>query len=126
MDGRREALDALTHRIIGAAMQVSNTLGCGFLEKVYENALAIELRALGCAVAQQSPMSVSYRGEEVGRYFADLVIEDRVAVEVKTVRALDSVHEAQCLNYLKCSGLRICLLVNFARPRLQFKRIMLG
>jgi len=125
MDERRNAddLTALTEKVIACAFTVSNTLGCGFLEKVYENALAHELRKAGMGVRQQYPIRVTYDGVIVGDYTADLLVEDRVLIELKAVRALDNVHLAQCLNYLKATGLRICLLMNFGRPRVEVRRI---
>jgi GxxExxY protein len=121
-DNRR--LNEISRKVIGAAMKVSNTLGSGFLEKVYENALVHELRKADVKVAQQHVMSVSYDGVVVGEYAADLLVEDGVLVELKAVRALDEVHMAQCMNYLKATGLRVCLLLNFGQPRLQVKRIV--
>ena len=120
----RERLNGLTSKIIGAAQKVSSTLGCGFLEKVYENALAVELRNRGVGVVQQRGITVRYEDEIVGEYFADLLVENRVIVELKAVRSLDSVHEAQCINYIRASGAPICLLLNFARPRLDVRRII--
>lgn len=122
-DGHR--LDRITEKIIGCAYAVSNELGCGFLEKIYENALVRELRKAGLEVAQQYPMQVVYDGVVVGDYAADLVVEEGVLVELKAVRALDEVHFAQCLNYLKATGLSICLLLNFGKPRVEIKRIVL-
>src|SRR4051812_23557458 len=90
---------ALTEAIIGAAYTVSNSLGCGFLEKVYENALALELRHAGHKVDQQRDTTVYYRGELVGKYQADLLVDDEVIVELKAVRSLEKAHRAQCLNY---------------------------
>ena len=116
-------LTALTEKVIACAFSVSNTLGCGFLEKVYENALAHELRKAGISVRQQYPVRVTYDGVIVGDYTADLLVEDRALIELKAVRALDNIHFAQCLNYLKATGLRICLLMNFGRPRLEVRRI---
>jgi GxxExxY protein len=101
-------------------------LSNGFLEKVYENALAMELRIAGFEVRQQHPVRVLYRGQQVGEYFADLLVQDRVIVELKAVSALNDIHCAQCLNYLKASRLRICLLMNFAKPRLEVRRIVAG
>ena len=101
-------------------------LGTGFLEKVYENALIHELRKSGLAVSPQHRMVVLYDGVEVGAYTADLLVEDSVLVELKAARALDDVHRAQCLNYLKASGLNLCLLLNFGRPRLEIKRLANG
>ena len=116
-------LNAITERIIGCAFTVLNTLGCGFLEKVYENALVFELRQIGLSVAQQRPFDVVYKEQVVGQYVADVLVEDSVLVELKAVQALNDVHMAQCLNYLKASGLKVCLLLNFAKPKLEIKRI---
>ncbi len=118
--------DETTEKIIGAAYTVSNALGSGFLEKVYENALAYELRQMGLKVEQQKPIAVSYRGVVVGSYFADFLVEGLILVEVKTVRTLDEIHLAQCLNYLKATGLRHGLLLNFGRPKVQVKRVVYG
>jgi GxxExxY protein len=120
----RENLNQLTSKVIGAAQRVSSALGCGFLEKVYENALVIELRSEGVEVVQQSGIAVRYKHEIVGEYFADLLVEGRIIVELKAVRALDNIHEAQCINYLRASGLPICLLMNFSRPRLDVRRMI--
>jgi len=114
----------LTEKILGAAFKVQNTLGAGFLEKVYENALSIELRKCGLAVESQKPFPVKYEGTVVGDYQADLVISAKVVVECKAVNNLDHVHEAQLMNYLKASGLRVGLLINFARPKLQYRRLV--
>lgn len=116
--------DGLTESIIGCAFAVSNGLKAGFLEKVYENALTLELRAAGHAVQQQAPASVFYRGELVGDYRADLIVEDTILVELKAVRSLDPSHHAQCYNYLHATNLEVCLLMNFGRPKLEFKRIL--
>ena len=118
-------INQLTEKIIACIYRVSNTLGSGFLEKVYENALAIELRNNGVKVVQQHPIKVLYDGQAVGDFAADLLVENCVIVELKAVRTLDDVHSAQCLNYLKATGLKICLLVNFGRPRVEIKRLVL-
>ena len=118
-------LDALTHKIIGCAYTVSNVLGNGFLEKVYENALAYELRKAGLKVAQQHAVQVFYEGVVVGDYVADLIVEEEILIELKAVKALDDVHLAQRLNYLKATGLKLCLLLNFGTPRIEVKRIIL-
>ena len=123
-DERREDLDAITEKIIGAAFRVANGLGCGFLEKVYENALMHEVKKAELKVIQQQPAPVRYDGVLVGDYVADLLVEDAVLVELKAVKSLDDVHMAQCINYLKATGLRICLLINFGTPKLEFKRIV--
>ena len=117
-------INQITEKIIGCAYNVSNTLGAGFLEKVYENALAHELRKLDLNVRQQYPIKVLYDGLVVGEYFADLQIEDRVLVELKTVKQLDNIHMAQCMNYLKATDLSICLLINFGKPKVEVKRVI--
>jgi GxxExxY protein len=103
---------------------VSKTLGVGFLEKLYENALAHELRKAGLLVDQQHPVTVYYDGVVVGAYAADLLIEKTVLVELKAVAELNAVHRTQCVNYLKVSGLWLCLLLNFGTPRLEIKRVV--
>ncbi len=123
-DERRLKLDGVTRRIVGAAFGVSNALGTGFLEKVYENALAHELRKSGLCVEQQRPLKVLYDGIVVGDYCADLLVEQAVLVELKVAKALEDVHFAQCMNYLKCTGLKVCLLINFGTPKVQVKRLV--
>jgi GxxExxY protein len=124
MDADHQRLNEISGKVIGAAMKVSNALGSGFLEKVYENALVHELRKSGLAVKQQYAMTVLYDGSVVGDYAGDVLVEDLVLVELKAVKAMDEVHMAQCMNYLKATGLRVCLLLNFGRPQLQVKRIV--
>ena len=118
-------VNQLTEKIIACVYRVSNTLGSGFLEKVYENALAIELRNNGLKVEQQHPIKVFYDGQAVGDFAADLLVESCVITELKAVRTFDDVHSAQCLNYLKATNLKLCLLVNFGRPRVEIKRLVL-
>lgn len=113
----------MTEKIIGCAFSVINSLGCGFLEKVYENALAIELNEAGLAVEQQKPIKILYRDVLVGEYVADLLVEGKVLVELKAAQALEDAHHAQCLNYLKATGNPVCLLLNFGRPELQIRRV---
>ena len=115
---------AVTSAIIGAAYKVANSLGSGFLEKVYENALAIELRRDRHEVEQQKPIDVWYEGEVVGTYQADLVVDGAVVVELKAVSGLDSVHRAQCLNYLRATHIDMGLVINFGRPRLEVQRVL--
>ena len=117
-------LNTTTRTIIAGAFAVANGLGPGFLEKVYENALAHELRKSRLAVHQQAPIAVTYDGVVVGDYIADLLVEQSVIIEVKAVKALEDVHFAQCLNYLKATDLPICLLINFATPKVQVKRLV--
>lgn len=103
-----------------------NTLGAGFLETVYENALACELRAAGFSVVQQHGAKVFYRGEVVGEYLPDLLVHDMLLFELKTVKELDDRHRLQCINYLKVTRLQLCLLLNFGRSRLEIKRVADG
>lgn len=120
-----ERLNVLTQRIIGCAFTVSNTLGCGFLEKVYENALSHELRKNGFQARQQEPIKVFYDGLVVGEYFADILVDDAVIVELKAVKEVSDAFAAQCLNYLKATGLPLCLLLNFGKPRVEIRRFRL-
>jgi GxxExxY protein len=115
----------LTHIIIGAAMTVHNELGNGFLERVYENALLIELRARGVAVASQLAINIAYKGQSVGSYVADVVVEGAVLCELKAMDQLLPIHHVQTLHYLKATRLPVGLLINFGAPRLQFKRLIL-
>jgi GxxExxY protein len=117
-----ERLNAITEKVIGCVFRVANKLGCGFLEKVYENALAHELRKAGLYVEQQYRLIVRYDGVVVGDYVADLLVEGAVLLELKALKALEDVHYAQCINYLRATRLPICLLVNFGRPKVQIKR----
>lgn len=114
----------LTGEIIDSACNVHNTLGCGLLEKIYENSLAWELELRGRKVSSQKEFKVIYREKEVGIYYADLVVDDKVIVEVKAVEEIDDIHRAQLLNYLRISGLRIGLMMNFAKPKLQYERFI--
>ena len=114
----------VTEAVIGAAFDVANALGCGFLEKVYENALAVELRRRRHTVDQQKEIQVWYKGEVVGFYMADLVVDDTVVVELKAVGALDRMHRAQCLNYLRATRKETGLVINFGRPRLEIQRVL--
>ena len=120
------SLNDISEKVIGCAYTVSNQLGSGFLEKVYENALSHELRKAGVKTEQQKRLTVHYDGVLVGEYIADLIIEDLVLVEIKSAKSLDSAHMAQCLNYLKATGLTLCLLINFGNPRVAIQRIANG
>jgi GxxExxY protein len=111
----------LTERVIGVFFDVYNTLGHGFLESVYENALAIALSEAGLQVQSQVPISVSFRGRGVGEFRVDLLVADCMIIEAKAVNTLTSAHEAQLLNYLKATKIPVGLLLNFG-PRPQFKR----
>jgi len=116
--------NSITEQIIGCAYKVANHLGPGFLEKVYENALAYEAKQNDLNVEQQFPISVMYEDLIVGEYFADLLVQEEIIVELKAVKALDSSHFAQCMNYLKATGKKVCLLINFGSPKVEIKRIM--
>ncbi len=123
-DERRSAINSKTEQVLGAAFRVSNKLGAGFLEKVYENALAYELRRAGFRVEQQWPIDVYYEGIIVGQYIADIIIDDEILIEIKAVKCFDDIHLAQCLNYLKATGKAICLLLNFGTMRVEVKRVV--
>jgi len=114
--------DALTERIIGCAYQIANTLGPGFLEKVYENALAHELRKAGLSVTQQQGIEVRYDGILVGDFIADLIVEETVIIELKASREHSDFYTAQCLNYIKATRKPLCLLINFGRAKLDIRR----
>ena len=124
-DGLAWEHDALREAVIGCAFTVANTLGSGFLEKVYENALAHELKKTGMIVEQQVPISVLYDGVIVGSYVSDLMVEHSLLVELKACKAIEDIHLAQCLNYLKATGIHTCLLLNFGTPKLQVRRLSL-
>jgi GxxExxY protein len=126
MNANEARINEVSNLVIGCAFTVANILGSGFLEKVYDNALAHEIRKRGLGVVQQGSVVVLYDGVSVGEYATDLLVEDLVLVELKAVKALDNIHQAQCLNYLKATGLHLCLLLNFGAPRLEIKRIVLG
>ncbi len=124
-DGENFELNRISELIIGCSFKVGNTLGCGFLEKVYENSMVLELRKAGLIVAQQQKIPVFYEGVIVGDYEADLIIDGRVIIELKAVRDINQVHRSQCFNYLRATGLKLCLLINFGNPRVEIKRIVL-
>ena len=111
----------LTSQIIGTFFKVYNTLGYGFLEKVYENALALELRNVGLKIEQQQPILVYYEAQVVGEYFADIVVNETIIVELKATRQNMREHEAQLLNYLKATRFEVGLLLNFG-PKAEYKR----
>jgi len=118
-------LNDITYVINGAVFEVNDILGPGFLEKVYENALLVEFKRQGLKAKNQVPIKVTYKGEVVGDYTADLLVEDEVIVELKTAENLDRSHEAQLLNYLKATGLHVGLLVNFKHKKADIKRMVL-
>ena len=119
----KEKRNEITGKILGVSFQVLNELGSGFLEQVYESSLALALRSEGLKVNTQISLDVRFRGEIVGRYVADLIVEDIILCELKTVKALIPEHQAQVINYLKATGLKTGLLLNFGRPTLEYKRL---
>lgn len=114
----------LTEKIIGACLEVSNELGAGFLESVYEKALLIALAERGLKAQTQVPLAVRFRGQIAGEFYADILVENRVIIEVKAVKSLSGEHEAQLINYLRATGLKVGLLVNFGKPKLEWKRLV--
>lgn len=115
--------EELTRRILEACFEVSNELGSGFLESVYQNALMIALKEKGFDVQAQAALSVQFRGQTVGQFYADILVEDKVIIEIKAVSALTGEHQSQVINYLKGTGKEIGLLVNFGRPKIEYKRL---
>jgi GxxExxY protein len=120
----RECLNTLAERVIGAFYEVANNLGSGFLEKVYERALTIELRLRGLHAEAQAPIRVLYKGETVREYYADILVEGKLIVELKCAEGFSNEHMAQTLNYLKASNHHMALLVNFQHPKVEWKRIV--
>lgn len=124
MNTDEDKINSLTERVLGAVFEVSNTLGSGFLEKVYERALLKELGFRGIQAIPQASFNVNYKGQYVGEYFADILVEDVLVVELKCVERLSDEHTAQCINYLRASGRNVCLLVSFCRAKVEWKRIV--
>jgi GxxExxY protein len=118
--------DPLTQQIIGLCYRIANTLGHGFVEKVYENALAFELRRAKIAFVQQQSIEVFYEEDKVGHFKADIIVEGRVIVEVKAIQALSDIDVAQGLNYLRATGLPTCLLINFGKAKIEVRRLGMG
>lgn len=122
----KEPRDPVTGAILGAAFEVANTLGHGFLEKIYQRALAHELLNAGLPVEREVPFPVVYKGLDVGTYVADMIVAKEVIVELKAIdSSLAAPQIAQCLNYLRASGLKKGLIINFGKPRLEYKRLVL-
>jgi GxxExxY protein len=113
----------LTAKALEACFEVAKELGAGYLESVYEKALLIALREKGCQARAQFPLTVSFHGQVVGDFYADILLEDKVIIELKAVRALTPEHQAQVINYLNATGVEVGLLVNFGNPRLEYKRL---
>ncbi len=113
----------ITGEILKAFYKVYNELGYGFLEKVYENAMAFELQANGLFVQQQLPINVFYNGKIAGEYFADLIVENKVIIEIKTASTIDKAHEAQLLNYLKATEIEVGLVLNFGQKPEKVRKV---
>ena len=118
-------INELTYTINGAIFEVNSILGPGFLEKVYENALMIELTARGLNADNQVPINVTYKNNTVGEYIADILVDNKVIIEIKTVDRLSPIHKAQLLNYLKATGLNIGIIVNFKNKKAEIDRVVL-
>lgn len=114
----------LSFKVIGYAMEVYNELGYGFLEKVYENALIEILKEKRLDYCSQAPIKVKFRGKVVGEYIADILISDKIIIELKTIEKISGIHEAQLLNYLKATGIKVGLLINFSPNKLEFKKMV--
>lgn len=115
----------LSYKIVELALEVHNELGCGFLEKVYENALMILLDREGIPAKQQALADVYFQNKVVGQYFADILVDNKMILELKTVDAIANVHKAQVLNYLRATGIKLGLILNFAKLRFEYKRLVL-
>lgn len=120
-----ENINKITEKIIGCSFEVSNTLGCGFLEKVYKNALILELKSNGCLVESQKQITVRYKGHEIGSYYPDLVVDDCIIVELKSQKSIENIHLAQVMNYLRACNFKYGLIINFGNPKVQVKRIVI-
>ncbi len=121
--GENEERDPVTHDIIGAAFEVHRVLGYGFLEKVCQRSMQVELKLRGRNAGLEHRIPVRYKGERVGEYVADLLVENRVLVELKVAPEYQNADEAQLLNQLKATGLKVGLLINFGRTKVEFKRM---
>jgi len=115
----------LSYKIIELALEVHNELGCGFLEKVYENALMMLLDREKIPARQQAPADVYFKGKVIGQYFADILVDNKLILELKTVDVIANIHTAQVLNYLRATGLKLGLILNFGKPRFEYKRLVL-
>ena len=112
-----------THKILEVCFEVSNELGSGFLESIYQNALLIAFQDKGIKVIPQYPLRVLFRNQEVGNFYADFLVEDKIILEIKAVTALAPEHQAQVINYLKATRIEVGLLVNFGKPKMEYKRL---
>ncbi|MCJ7593410.1 MAG: GxxExxY protein [Desulfobacterales bacterium] len=123
-ESRRHPFETLSRKIVGAAIEVHAALGPGFLETIYEEAFKVELTEHGLNYECQKEIKVEYLGVHIGTHRLDLVVENQIVVELKAVKELTEIHFAQILSYLKASGMRIGLLLNFAKPTLEIRRVV--
>ena len=123
-NGKKILYKDLSYAIVGLAMQVHNKLGYGFLEKVYENALMVQFRRKEIKAKQQAPITVYFNREVVGDYYADILVEDKIIIELKTAEKISGAHRAQVLNYLKATGLQLAILLNFGKEKLEYERFI--
>lgn len=114
--------EEITNKILAACFEVSKELGAGFLESVYQNAIMIALQEKGLSVEREHPLSVFYRGQIVGQFYADILVENTIILELKAVSVLTDIHKAQVLNYLKATGKDVGMLINFGNPKLEYRR----
>ena len=126
MDSNKEKIlhKDLSYKIVGLAMEVHSKLGYGFLEKVYENAMMVLLRREEILARQQAPITVYFDRQVVGDYYADILVENKIILELKSVEVIANAHRAQVLNYLKATGLRLAILINFGKERLESERFI--
>jgi GxxExxY protein len=113
----------ITEKILSACFDVINELGAGFLESVYEKALLMALKQKGLTAQAQIPLKVMFRGQNVGDFVADIIVEEKVLLELKAIKSLTAEHQAQTINYLKATGIELGLLINFGGPKLEFRRL---
>jgi GxxExxY protein len=115
----------LSYKIVGCAMEVHSKLGSGFLEKVYENALMVLFRKEGIAAKQQTPIKVNFEGELVGEYYADILVDEKIILELKTADKIVDIHRAQILHYLRATGIKLGMILNFGNKNFEYERLVL-
>jgi GxxExxY protein len=124
MDNGKIIFKELFYKIVGFALKVHNELGHGFLEKVYENAMMVLFRQDGMKALQQVPIKVKFLNEIVGDYFADILVDDKIIVELKSIEKIADAHRAQTLNYLKATGKQLAIILNFGKEKLEYERLV--
>jgi GxxExxY protein len=115
----------LSYKIVELSLEVHNELGCGFLEKVYENALMLLFERDKIPARQQAPADVYFQGKVIGQYFADILVDNKVILELKTIDVIANIHTAQVLNYLRATGMKLGMILNFGKPTFEYKRLVL-